>query len=245
VSGPAPLLVVRDAAFGYGGQAVVRHLDLELHQGEVVALLGANGAGKTTTLLGLSGLVERFSGEVELAGAAITTLSPELRVRRGLAHVPEERALFTDLTVLENLQVGQHSRRKSVDAALDHCPELRPLLGRRAGLLSGGEQQMLAVARALAGEPRVLLLDEMSLGLAPLIVERLLSMVRALATSTGCAVLLVEQHVHQALAVTDRGYVLRRGDVVLAGTVDVLRGDIAALEASYLSAAAVPDEEAS
>lgn len=236
-------LDVRGASFGYGGHAVVRDLSIELHEGEVVALLGANGAGKTTTLLGLSGLVERFGGDIDLAGGPITTLAPEVRVKRGLAHVPEERALFTDLTVLENLQVGQHSRRKSVEAALDRCPELRPLLGRRAGLLSGGEQQMLAVARALAGEPRVLLLDEMSLGLAPLIVERLLVMIRELATSTGCAVLLVEQHVHQALAVADRGYVLRRGEIVLSGTVDRLNEDLDALEASYLSAGQ-PDDEA-
>jgi len=229
-------LDVRGASFGYGGHAVVRDLSIELHEGEVVALLGANGAGKTTTLLGLSGLVERLGGEIDLRGASITTLAPEVRAKRGLAHVPEERALFTDLTVLENLQVGQHSRRKSVEAALDRCPELRRLLNRRAGLLSGGEQQMLAVARALAGEPRVLLLDEMSLGLAPLIVERLLVMIRELATSTGCAVLLVEQHVHQALAVADRGYVLRRGEIVLSGKVDQLNEDLEALEASYLSA---------
>ncbi len=236
------LLEVRDASFGYHGHSVVRHLDAELHEGEVVALLGANGAGKTTTLLGLSGLVDRYGGDVVLAGTSITAVSAEVRARRGLAHVPEERALFTDLTVLENLQVGQHSRRKSVDAALDRCPELRPLLGRRAGLLSGGEQQMLAVARALAGEPRVLLLDEMSLGLAPLIVERLLAMIRELATSTGCSVLLVEQHVHQALAVADRGYVLQRGEIVLDGPVARLREDLAALEASYLSNPAFEDE---
>jgi branched-chain amino acid transport system ATP-binding protein len=170
-----------------------------------------------------------------LLGASMSGVAPEARVRRGLAHVPEERALFTELTVLENLQLGQHSRRRSVDAALDRCPELVPLLGRRAGLLSGGEQQMLAMARALAGRPRVLLLDEMSLGLAPLIVERLLRMLKELATSTGCGVLLVEQHVHQALAVADRGYVLRRGEIVLAGTVDRLAEDIEALEASYLA----------
>ena len=235
-------LEVRDASFGYNGTAVVRHLDIELHEGEVVALLGANGAGKTTTLLGLSGLVETHTGDVNLLGQTITSMAPEVRVRGGLAHVPEERALFTDLTVLENLQVGQHSRRKSIDAALDRCPELRPLLDRRAGLLSGGEQQMLAVARALAGQPRVLLLDEMSLGLAPLIVERLLVMIRDLATTTGCSILLVEQHVHQALAVADRGYVLRRGEIALSGPVERLTDDLAALEASYLSNPAFEEE---
>lgn len=236
------ILDVRDASFGYHGQAVVRNLDLELHRGEVVALLGANGAGKTTTLLGLSGLVDRYAGDIDLDDVAVTTLGPELRVRRGLAHVPEERALFTDLTVLENLHVGQHSRRRPVDEALDRVPELRPLLSRRAGLLSGGEQQMLAVVRALVGEPKVLLLDEMSLGLAPLIVKRLLAMIRELATSTGCAVLLVEQHVHQALAVSDRGYVMRRGEIVLSGTVERLTADLDALEASYLTGTATQAE---
>src|SRR3546814_7927332 len=147
---------------------------------------------------------------------------------------PEHRRLFAGLTVSESLQRGQRSRRKSVDAALDLCRERRPLLARRAGLLSGGEQQMLAMARALAGSPRVLLVDEMSLGLAPLIVERLLAMLQDMASSTGCAVLLVEQHVQQALSIADRGYVLRRGQVVLDGPVEVLARETALLEASYL-----------
>lgn len=236
------VLEARDVAFGYAGQPVVRGLDLRLEPGEIVALLGANGAGKTTTLLGLSGLVPSFGGELTLRGEPVAGLAPERRVRRGLAHVPEDRALFAELTVLENLQLGQHSRRRGVDAALDHCPELRPLLRRRAGLLSGGEQQMLAVARALAAAPAVLLLDEMSLGLAPLVVERLLRLIEELAATTGCAVLLVEQHVHQALSVADRGYVLGRGRIVLSGPVDQLRRDIEGLEASYLGASVAGDE---
>ncbi|HEY9557051.1 MAG TPA: ABC transporter ATP-binding protein [Acidimicrobiales bacterium] len=231
------VLTAKDLSLGYAGQPVVRGLDLHIDEGEIVALLGANGAGKTTTLLGLSGLVEVLGGQVELLGEPVTGVAPDRLARRGLAHVPEDRALFADLTVIENLQLGQRSRRKSVDAAIDLCPELRPLLARRAGLLSGGEQQMLAMARALAGSPRVLLVDEMSLGLAPLIVERLLAMLQDMASSTGCAVLLVEQHVQQALSIADRGYVLRRGQVVLDGPVEVLARETALLEASYLGAA--------
>lgn len=228
------VLAAKDLTLGYDGQAVVHHLDLHLDAGEVVALLGANGAGKTTTLLGLSGLVDRLGGTVELLGLDITDVQPHIVSRRGLAHVPEDRALFTDLTVRENLHLGLHSRRADVGAALVLCPELEPLLGRRAGLLSGGEQQMLAVARAVVGQPRVLLVDEMSLGLAPLVVTRLLDVLKEVATTTGCAVLLVEQHVQQALAVADRGYVLRRGRVALEGPVDVLARETALLEASYL-----------
>jgi len=227
-------LEAQGLTLGYHGQAVVRELDLRVDAGEVVALLGANGAGKTTTLLGLSGLVAASAGQVVLDGRPLGKVAPDARARRGLAHVPEDRALFADLTVRENLQLGQHSRRKRIDDALDRCPELRPLLDRRAGLLSGGEQQMLAMARALAAQPKVLLVDEMSLGLAPLIVERLLRMLSELAHETGCAVLLVEQHVEQALAVADRGYVLNRGDVALEGTVEVLRDQRDELAASYL-----------
>jgi branched-chain amino acid transport system ATP-binding protein len=227
------VLTTTDLSLGYHGQPVVRGLDLHVEAGEIVALLGANGAGKTTTLLGLSGLVEVLSGQIELGGRAITGLAPEQIARRGLAHVPEDRGLFSELTVMENLQLGQRSRRGSISPAIDLCPELEPLLARRAGLLSGGEQQMLAMARALAGAPEVLLVDEMSLGLAPLIVARLLTMLKEMAR-TGCAVLLVEQHVKQALSVADRGYVLRRGKVVLSGPVELIEREAAALEASYL-----------
>lgn len=234
------VLAATDLTLGYAGQPVVRGLDLRIEEGEIVALLGANGAGKTTTLLGLSGLVDVLGGKIDLLGHPAAGVAPDRLARRGLAHVPEDRALFADLTVLENLQLGQHSRRKGVGAALDLCPELEALLDRRAGLLSGGEQQMLAMARALAGGPKVLLVDEMSLGLAPLIVERLLKMLEEMAARTGCAVLLVEQHVQQALSIAHRGYVLRRGQVVLEGSVDVLAKETALLEASYLGEVAVP-----
>lgn len=238
------VLDAADLTLGYDGQPVVRNLDLTVGEGEIVALLGANGAGKTTTLLGLSGLVEVLGGTVRLRGDDVTRLAPDRRVLDGLAHVPEDRALFAQLTVLENLQLGQHSRRRPVDAAIEMCPELEPLLGRRAGLLSGGEQQMLAVVRAMASQPKVLLVDEMSLGLAPLIVERLLGMLQELATSTGCGILIVEQHVQQALAVADRGYVLARGKVSLEGTAEMLRRETDLVESSYLGGEASEDEPA-
>jgi branched-chain amino acid transport system ATP-binding protein len=219
---------------GYGGSPVVRDLDLHVDEGEVVALLGANGAGKTTTLLGLSALAARTGGEVRVLGRATTGMPAHQIAARGVAHVPEDRALFTDLTVRENLQLGFRSRRADVSAAFRYFPALEPLLGRRAGLLSGGEQQMLAVGRALASRPRVLMVDEMSLGLAPIIVQRLLPVLRQVAEETGCGILLVEQHVHLALDIADRAYVLSRGRLTMEGPAASLATDAHLLEASYL-----------
>ncbi|HVW44407.1 MAG TPA: ABC transporter ATP-binding protein, partial [Amycolatopsis sp.] len=202
---------------GYDGPNVVRDVSLSVAPGEVVALLGPNGAGKTTTLLTISGLLKPRAGSVRVLGEPADWARPARMARRGLAHVPEGRGLFYGLTVGENLRLCTSGGKGSIAAALDHFPALVPLLDRKTGVLSGGEQQMLALARALICEPRALVIDEMSLGLAPVIVERLLPVVRQIATEFHCGVLLVEQHVHLALEVADRGYVLADGRIVLSG----------------------------
>lgn len=222
---------------GYSGAAVVQNLDLEVSAGEVVALLGPNGAGRTTTLLTISGFLPAISGEVFVLGALVPAGRPHLVARRGLAHVPEDRAIFRSLTVLENLQLGARSRKdRAVERVLELFPELEPILKRRAGLLSGGEQQMLTLGRAIAWQPKVLLVDEMSLGLAPIIVQRLLTVLRQIADSAGVGVLFVEQHVELALRTADRAYVLNRGELVMAGNAADLLRDQDRLEASYLGA---------
>jgi ABC-type branched-subunit amino acid transport system ATPase component len=228
------VLTVETLTAGYDEAAVIRDVDLTVGAGEVVALLGANGAGKTTTLRVVSGLVRPMAGRVLFGGDDLARSSPSARARLGIAHVPEGRGLFFGMTVAEHFRVGP--RGEPVDDALayEYFPKLSALKGRRVGLLSGGEQQMLAVARALARLPKVLLLDELSLGLAPVIVERLLPVVRSFADERGCAVLLVEQHVHLALEVADRGYVLSHGQVVLHNDAEHLRANRQLLIASYL-----------
>jgi ABC-type branched-subunit amino acid transport system ATPase component len=224
-----PLIEARGLSAGYGSLAAVSDLDLSLHAGEVIALLGANGAGKTTTILTLAGELAPLGGELRWRGAP-TRASLARRARAGLGLVLEERSIFARLTVMENLNIG----RGSIEDALELFPELVPHLKRRAGLLSGGQQQMLALGRALAARPKALLIDELSLGLAPVLVSRLLEAVRDAAAS-GVGVLLVEQHVPQALAVADRAYVLRRGRVVLDGTTAELRGRVDEIEQTYLA----------
>jgi branched-chain amino acid transport system ATP-binding protein len=227
------LLETRGLCCGYGASVVVRDLDLHVDAGEVVALLGANGAGKTTTLLTLAGSLPAISGEVLFEGKRIERWPAPRIARRGVASIPDDRGLFPKLTVRENLQLASRRRRQASDP-LDLFPELRDRRGTPAGLLSGGQQQMLAIARALVREPKLLLIDELSFGLSPIAVQRLLPIVRAVADETGAGVLLVEQHVHLGLAIAERAYVLRHGTVTLTGTAAQLRDDASLLQESYL-----------
>jgi branched-chain amino acid transport system ATP-binding protein len=225
------VLEARDVSAGYGPQPVITNINLEVRPGEVVALLGPNGAGKTTTLLALSGELPPLSGQVLLDGTS--TKSPLYkRSRNGLMFVTEEKSVFMGLSARDNLRVA----RVDTDAALSLFPELERRLSVRAGLLSGGEQQMLTLARALSRKPRVLLADELSMGLAPLVVKRLLDAVRAAADEQGTAVLLVEQHVRKALKYADRVYVMKRGRIELSGTGAEMRTRTAEIEDQYLTA---------
>ncbi|MCU1452045.1 MAG: putative branched-chain amino acid transporter ATP-binding protein [Acidimicrobiales bacterium] len=231
------LLEAKDLSCGYGRMSVVRGLDLPVVAGEVAALIGPNGAGKTTTLLTLAGELAPISGEVRWLGAP--TSSPmHQRCKQGLSYVTEERSVIMKLTAHENLRLAN----VTVAAATALFPELEPLLKRPAGLLSGGEQQMLTVARALGRHPAVMLLDELSLGLAPIIVQRLLQAVRTASKERGVGVLLVEQHVRQALQVADRVYVMQRGRIVLSGSAHEVGSQLSEIEAAYLTAAPEGDQ---
>jgi ABC-type branched-subunit amino acid transport system ATPase component len=229
----APVLAADRLTAGYEEAPVIRGLDLRVAESEVVALLGANGAGKTTTLRAVSGIVHPMEGSIEFSGRDLGGLSISARAKLGIAHVPETRGVFFGLTVAEHLRLGHRGERLDAEAAYRFFPALAELRDRRCGLLSGGEQQMLAVGRALARRPKLLLLDELSLGLAPLIVERLLPVVREYALETGCGVLLVEQHIQLALTVADRGYVLSHGEIVMHDRAVVLRDNRDLLMASY------------
>jgi len=230
---PPPVIAARAVSAGYGTQPVVRDLDIEVRAGEVVALLGPNGAGKTTTLRVLAGELLPMRGDVLWQGGP-SRAPLHQRARQGLAYVGE-RAVFTRLNTAENLRVG----RVAAAPALELFPELEKRLRTGAGMLSGGEQQMLSLARALGRSPSVLLADELSLGLAPLVTQRLLRAVRE-AADRGLGALLVEQHVRKVLDIADRVYVLRRGRVEMSGTPRELRANLGAVESSYLSGGPAP-----
>jgi branched-chain amino acid transport system ATP-binding protein len=228
------LLELSDLSTGHQGLPVVRDLNLHVEAGEVVSLIGPNGAGKTTTLLTISGLLPTLRGDIRIEGRSVTKLAPHRIARLGVAHVPDDRGLVYSMTVAENLKLAAKGGR--LDPVYDHFPQLAPLVRRRCGLLSGGEQQMLAIGRALVTSPKLLMVDEMSLGLAPVVVQRLLPMLRDIAKNNGVGVLVVEQHVELALEVSDRAYVIVHGELVREGPAADFLKDTAIIEASYLGA---------
>ena len=218
-----PVLSVKDLQVHYGAIHALRGISLEVPDGKVVALIGANGAGKTTTLRAITRMLKVSAGSVRFRGEELTRLAPHEIVARGLAHAPEGRGIFLNLTLRENLELGAFLRTDTdaIRKDLEHCFELFPILKERidqvAGTLSGGEQQMLAVARALMCRPQLLLLDEPSLGLAPQVVERIFQVLREV-SSSGVSLLLVEQNAHKALQIAHQAYVLETGEVVMKGT---------------------------
>jgi branched-chain amino acid transport system ATP-binding protein len=223
------MLEVRDLVAGYGLTRVLEGVSLSVGAGEIVAVLGSNGAGKTTLNMAISGLVRPRSGEVLFEGARISGLSPAQIMARGLIQVPEGRKIFPNLNVRENLELGSYrraraNRARNLERVFDTFPRLRERVAQGAGTLSGGEQQMLAIGRGMMAEPRLLILDEPSLGLSPLLVEEMFGLIRRL-HGEGLAIMLVEQNVAQSLDIADRAYVLEHGGFVLAGPAARVRED--------------------
>src|SRR6201996_1758711 len=227
-SAPRPLLEVDSIEVRYGAIAAIKGISFSVGEGEIVALLGANGAGKTTTQKTVSGMLRPSAGSVTFDGSRIDGVPAHDLIRLGICHVPEGRHVFPRMTVAENLEMGAFRFRKVDQGDLDRVLELFPRLRERykqlGGTLSGGEQQMLAIGRALMGKPRLLLLDEPSMGLAPLIVAQIFEIVREI-NQAGVTVLLVEQNASQALSLANRGYVLETGEIVLTGTGAELLAD--------------------
>ena len=224
------MLEVKDIHTYYGNIQALRGVSLRVEEGEVVTLIGSNGAGKTTTLRTIQGLLRPRSGKILFEGGSLESLSTQAIVRLGIAQSPEGRLIFPRMTVLENLEMGAFSRRDSLgiksdtERVLNLFPRLRERINQKGGTLSGGEQQMVAIARALMARPRLLLLDEPSMGLAPMLVTQIFSIIRDI-NSQGTTILLVEQNARMALTVADRGYVLQTGQVVLQGTATDLQSN--------------------
>jgi branched-chain amino acid transport system ATP-binding protein len=232
------MLSVRGLTAGYGNIEALHGIDLELGAGEIVALVGGNGAGKTTLLMTICGRPQPWTGEIVFDGQSLVGLPTFQIVRRGIAHVPEGRRIFPRMSVLENLKMGALlSDPKTFDNdlayVLDLLPHLKPMLGNRGGTLSGGEQQMLAIGRALMGHPKLLLLDEPSLGLAPLTAQLVFSIIAKINKEQGTTVLLIEQNAYQALRLAHRGYVLVNGKITQSGDCATLLAD-PAIQAAYL-----------
>ncbi|WP_020109235.1 ABC transporter ATP-binding protein [Nocardia sp. 348MFTsu5.1] len=232
------VLEVRNFATGYvKARPCVRDVDLTVERGEITCLLGPNGAGKTTLLMALAGLLPRFAGEVVVDGHEVRSGRPRDAVRSGMVLVADDRALFRQLSVTQNLRlaVRERSRRSSaIEEAIGYFPSLEKRLKIDAGRLSGGEQQMLAIGRAILQRPKVLLIDELSMGLAPVIVDEILAVLRKLARENDMAVVLVEQHVHLALGIADQAAVLVHGSVAMKESAAVLKADPSRIESAYL-----------
>jgi len=231
VEGASPILELSQITGGYGETTVLREVSISVPPAKVVAVLGPNGAGKTTLLRTCSGLLRASSGQILLDGRDITRVAPYKRGERGLCHIPEGRGIFRNLSVRENLvmSVPPWRKDKSVDVAMDAFPILRTRAAQTAGSMSGGEQQMLAVARAYLSDPKVVLFDEVSIGLAPLVIDSIYKSMTALA-ERGIALVIVEQYVHRALELADYVYVLNHGTVRFSGTPDELSHDTLASE---------------
>lgn len=218
------ILDVNDLNVYYGGIHAIKNISFNIKKGEIVSLIGANGAGKTSTLHAISGLVPIKSGEISLNGENVTNIEAHKLVSLGMAHVPEGRRIFTELTVLENLEMGAYTRNdtEQIKEDINHMFTLFPRLAERkkqlAGTMSGGEQQMLAMARALMSSPSLLLLDEPSMGLAPLLVQEIFNIIERINKEENVTILLVEQNANMALSIADRGYVLETGKIILEGT---------------------------
>jgi branched-chain amino acid transport system ATP-binding protein len=220
------------------GRPVLRNVDISLEPGTVMALLGPNGAGKTTLMLTIAGLQPPLAGHIGLGGVPVRPGSARAAVKAGLVLVPDDRSLFKGLTVTENLKLASRRGATTIEAIFDYFPALKRRLKVTAGNLSGGEQQMLAIGRALMQDPKVLLVDELSMGLAPVVVETLLPVIRRVADTTGTACVIVEQHVMLALEIADTAMVLAHGDVALRGDAKELAADEARIERAYLGRSA-------